>query len=263
MQPLLACEIQGSGPPLIFLHGLYGSGRNWRPIARRFADAFTCLLPDARNHGHSFWAEAMDYRSMAQDLKALLEYWQAEPGILVGHSMGGKTAMAFAAQFPEVLRGLVIVDIAARAYPLEPHQQLIDSLLSLPLDALRSRQEADQQLQALIPETRVRQFLLMGLSQTEGRWCWRYNLEVLRQALPDLTSSLPRPIYPLTARVPVLVVAGADSTYIEAADQVDFNHRFMDWQLITIPTAGHWVHSDQPDLFAACLHQFFQSKGLK
>lgn len=261
MQRLLAYEVLGSGPPLIFLHGLYGAGRNWRQIARRFADSFTCLLPDARNHGRSFWAEAMDYASMAQDLKQLLTQQGAEPAILVGHSMGGKTAMAFAERFPDALRGLVVVDVAARAYPVQLHQQLIESLLSLKLDSLASRQAADHYLQPLIPEPKVRQFLLMALVQENGRWRWRNNLEVLHKSLSDLTGALPMPAQPLEPRVPVLVVGGSESSYIVPTDWCDFERRFSDWQLLVLPQAGHWVHTEQPAAFEECLRQFIRSKG--
>ncbi|PIQ28283.1 alpha/beta hydrolase [bacterium (Candidatus Blackallbacteria) CG17_big_fil_post_rev_8_21_14_2_50_48_46] len=254
----LAFEKLGSGPPLICLHGLYGAGRNWRQIARALSSDFGIYLPDARNHGKSPWTEAISYPLMAKDLFNFMQRQGLEKPILLGHSMGGKTVMQFAFDYPQEAAGLIIVDVAARAYESEFHGHLLQSLLRLNLQTLSSRQEAEFLLESAVPDRGVRQFLLSSLQREDTNWRWKMNLSGLLKDLPKIMGAVPLPVHALSKEIPVLVMAGALSSYIQASDQLDFQQRFETFESIQIPGSGHWLHVEQPKLFLSELKIFLK-----
>ena len=167
----------GSGPPLVILHGLFGSLDNWFSIAKELVEHYTLYLVDQRNHGDSPHAEEWNYAVMVEDLKELIDDEGLEKIYLMGHSMGGKTVMKFAVTYPERVEKLIVADIAPRFYPIH-HQTILEGLNSLNLNQIKSRKEADDQLAQYIPELGVRQFLLKSLTRDSEGFAWKIVVAV-------------------------------------------------------------------------------------
>lgn len=251
-QPLYFTTL-GQGPPLVILHGVFGSGENWATVSKIFADHFTVWLPDQRNHGRSPHNPVHTYTAMADDLKKFAADHVPEPFFLIGHSMGGKVAMHVARLYPEILRKIVVVDIAPRRY--EPHHQaIIAGLQAVPLETVGSRTEAAAHMAPFIPEEDVRQFLLKNLYRNEeGRFSWRINLPVLARAVLEIGEELP-PGPPID--VPVLFVKGGKSRYINDTDMAAIPARFPRSQVTVVEDAGHWVQAEKPAEFASQVLNF-------
>jgi pimeloyl-ACP methyl ester carboxylesterase len=261
-----------AGPRVVFVHGLFGQGRNWTTIAKGLADAHRVTLVDLPNHGHSPWTERVHYLDMAEMLAAELEDL-GEPVTLVGHSMGGKVAMQLALRRPELLRALVVVDIAPAEYPVSggrtddpdeeasPFAAYIEAMRALHLESLRTRGEADQALAAAVPSRMVRSFLLQSLVReglgTDGGWRWRLNLELLERDLQELRG-FPEPPPGATYDGPVLWIAGAKSSYVLPEDRPAMDALFPATRLVRVKDAGHWVHSEQPEIFLSALRVFLE-----
>jgi pimeloyl-ACP methyl ester carboxylesterase len=247
-----------SGPRVVFVHGLFGQGKNWTTIAKGLSDAHRVTLVDLPNHGHSPWTDRVAYLDMAEMLAAELERL-GEPVTLIGHSMGGKVAMQLALRRPELLRALVVVDIAPVEYPLlggrtddpdeeaSPFAAFIAAMRSMDLDALETRDDADSALRAAVPSRMVRGFLLQSLVReglgAGGGWRWRLNLELLERDLGELRG-FPDPPPGATYDGPVLWIAGATSTYVLDEDRPRMDSLFPATRLVRIKNAGHWVHSE-------------------
>jgi pimeloyl-ACP methyl ester carboxylesterase len=260
-------ELGDSGPRVVFVHGLFGQGRNWTTIAKGLADRHRVTLVDLPNHGHSPWTHRVDYLDMAELLAEELASY-GEPVTLVGHSMGGKVAMQLALRRPELLRALGVVDIAPVEYPLSggrtddpdeeasPFAAYIEAMRAIALDRLASRRHADDALQGVVPSRMVRGFLLQNLERegTAG-WRWRLNLPVLERDL-DRLRGFPDP--PPGARFdgPVLWIAGANSHYVLDRDRDRMDALFPSTRLVRIKNAGHWAHSEQPEIVLETLRRF-------
>jgi len=263
-----------SGPRVVFVHGLFGQGKNWTTIAKGLvgdgtAGTHRVTLVDLPNHGHSPWTDRVDYLDMAQLLAAELEHL-AEPVTLVGHSMGGKVAMQLALRRPELLRALVVVDIAPVEYPLQggrtddpdeeasPFAAFIEAMRAMDLEGLTTRDDADAALRAAVPSRMVRSFLLQSLVR-EGSggdgWRWRLNLELLERDLGELRG-FPEPPAGAAFDGPVLWIAGANSAYVLDDDRPHMDALFPTTRLVRIKNAGHWVHSEQPEVFLETLRRF-------
>jgi pimeloyl-ACP methyl ester carboxylesterase len=259
-----------AGPRVVFVHGLFGQGKNWTTIAKGLADSHRVTLIDLPNHGHSPWTDRVDYLDMVEMVATELEHLD-EPVTLVGHSMGGKVAMQLALRRPELLRALVVVDIAPVTYPLaggrtddpdeeaSPFAAFIAAMRALDLDRLRTRDDADAGLRAAVPSRMVRSFLLQSLVReglgTDGGWRWRLNLELLERDLGELRG-FPAPPAGATFDGPVLWIAGANSSYVLDEDRPYMDALFPATRLIRIKNAGHWVHSEQPGIFLEALRRF-------
>jgi pimeloyl-ACP methyl ester carboxylesterase len=257
-----------SGPWVVFVHGLFGQGKNWTSIAKGLADRHRVALVDLPNHGHSPWTGRVDYVDMAELLAAELDHL-GEPVTLVGHSMGGKVAMQLALRRPELLRALVVVDIAPSTYPLQggrtddpdeeasPFAAFIAAMRAVDLGALESRAQADAALAAAVPSRMVRSFLLQSLVREGdgGGWRWRLNLELLERDLGELRG-FPDPPEGATFDGPVLWIAGANSAYVLPEDRARMDALFPATRLVTVKNAGHWVHSEQPEVFLEALRRF-------
>jgi len=257
------------------VHGLFGQGRNWTTIAKGLAGDHRVTLLDLPNHGHSPWTDRIDYVDMAELLAAELRS-SGEPATLVGHSMGGKVAMQLALRHPELLRALVVVDVAPVEYPVSggrtddpdeeasPFAAFIAAMRAVDLDGLETREDADAALRAAVPSTMVRSFLLQSLVRDgvgpDGGWRWRLNLEVLERDLGALRG-FPEP--PPGARYdgPVLWIAGANSHYVLPADRARMEELFPATRLVRVKNAGHWVHSEQPEVFLDTLRLFLERVG--
>lgn len=255
---LLHANILGSGTPLLILHGFLGMSDNWKTLGRKYSDAgYEVHLLDQRNHGRSFWAEEFNYPVMAADLKNYMDARGIGDAILLGHSMGGKTAMTFACTYPDQTRALIVADIAPKRYPPH-HQEILDALLALPLESLKSRSEADQALSAYIGNWGIRQFLLKNLYwEQPGRLGLRVNLNVLRHRMEEIGEALPENANYEGAS---LFLRGGDSGYVRDEDLPRILSHFPNARLETIEGAGHWLHADQAAAFLERSLEFMDSQ---
>lgn len=230
-------------PPLVLLHGLFGSGTNWRGVARHFEGSRRVLAMDMRNHGRSFNDDEMTYPAMARDVLDTLDHQGIDRADILGHSMGGKAAMILALDHPERLDRLVVVDIAPVAYD---HTQLplVEAMMRLDLAVVRSRKDADEALAPSIPGQAVRQFLLQSLEQADGGFRWRLNLEALKRAMDDLVG-FPDPGDRAFAGA-TLFVHGSESDYVLPSYRPRIERYFTNVRYARVEKAGHWVHADQP-----------------
>ena len=250
---ILHHQSQGSGPPVLVLHGLFGSATNWRAVARLLADRYRVITADLRNHGRSPHHAAMTYPLMARDVEELMDALGLERAAVVGHSMGGKAAMMLALTHPLRVERLAVVDIAPARYT-HTHAPLIAAMQGLDLAALRSRADADRLLRDAVPDTATRLFLLQNLALEQGRYFWRLNLAALRGHLDDIMG------FPsaggATYDGPVLFLRGERSDYVTAAHSEPILECFPRARIVTVGDAGHWVHADQPEQLVAQLRHF-------
>jgi esterase len=240
---------------IIILHGLFGSCDNWLTQAKLLCSEYTVYTLDQRNHGLSPHSDVFDYTAMAQDLNEFIDDHQISSPIIIGHSMGGKTAMNFALAHPEKLSALIVVDIAPRAYNLE-HYSIADGLNSIALDGLTSRNEADAQLAKFVPETDVRQFLLKNLQRkSEGGFSWKINLMVITEKLSNVGVDL---VYSGTFTKPTLFVRGKQSKYVQESDVAQILSVFPKAKLEALD-AGHWVQAEKPTEFVDVVKNYLAS----
>lgn len=249
----LKAVVSGNGPPLLVLHGLFGSATNWRGIARAIADDYEVHALDLRNHGESPWSEQMDYPAMADDVQAYIEARSLQRPSLVGHSMGGKVAMALALQQPEALDRLIVADIAPVTYP-DTLGSYVQVMREIDPARTASRSEVQRQLQARLPDPSVAGFLAQNLVSRNGGLAWRINLEAIAAAMP-LLRSFPDELLARRCTLPTTVIAGAGSDYVAHHDGRDFAPMFNEVRVEVIAGAGHWVHADHPQEFVAVLRR--------
>lgn len=256
--PLYA-QTFGDGPALIVLHGLFGSGTNWRSLAKGMSDGCEVHLLDLRNHGRSPHADSMNYPEMADDLRAYMDAQGIEEAAILGHSMGGKVAMRFALNAPDRVTRLVVVDIAPVSTAFD-HLPYIRAMQALVLEGVGRREEASQKLAAEIPDPGLRQFLLQNLVRENEAWRWRLNLDALlrnMRALQDFLLDGEDGRY----QGPVLFVRGERSDYVAERHRPAVERLFPSAEIVTIGEAGHWVHADQPVQFLKAVQSFLGGTG--
>lgn len=242
----LAHKTLGQGPALLILHGLFGSLDNWLTLARQFGEHFSVYIIDQRNHGKSPWDERWDYDVMAEDLAGFMDQHGIPQAHILGHSMGGKTAMQFAAEYPDRITRLIVADIAPKAYPRH-HDLILETLNETPLGALTSRQDAEDFMQSRISEPAVRQFLLKSLMRDPVQgFSWRFNLDTITRNYDNILANV-RVYQPI--EVPALFIAGGNSDYILPGDQQHILDLFPNASFSVIPNAGHWVQAEAPEAF--------------
>ena len=253
----LVADEFGSGPPVAILHGLFGSGRNWRSVAQRLAARHRVLTFDLRNHGASPWADGMSYAEMVEDLRASLRARRLEHAALLGHSMGGKVAMLMALLHPGEVDRLVIVDIAPAANP--PNLlAYIRAMRAIDLRGVTRRAEVDAALAGAVPDPAERAFLLQNLVIDENAAHWRLNLEAIERDFPQIAGFPDLPAgtaYP----GPALFVAGARSNYVQPQHEPGIRRLFPRARIMRIEGAGHWVHAEQPQALLQAVAPFLSS----
>jgi pimeloyl-ACP methyl ester carboxylesterase len=253
-----------TGSRVVFLHGLFGQGRNWTQIGKALADPARAdrhrvLLVDLPHHGRSGWEDGFDYLRTADQVAGLVD--ADDPVALVGHSLGGKVAMVLALRHPELVERLCVVDVSPVAYGhLSQFEKYVAALRGIDLHSLSGRHDADAALTEAVPDPTVRSFLLQNLRREGDGWRWQANLEVLGAALPEIAAwpedrLAGTPPYP----GPVLWVAGARSDYVQPRYADAMDRWFPTNRLVKVKDAGHWVHSEQPDVFVQVLRHFLDT----
>lgn len=242
----------GSGEPLIILHGLFGCWDNWHPVAKDLSRRFNVVVPDLRNHGRSFHSERFDYDAMADDIRRLMDDLDVRRASLLGHSMGGKVALRFAALFPERLERLIVADITHRA-SRPVYAEAVRALARLDVKSITRLKEAEERLRPAIPDPAVRLFLLKNLDHLEdGSYRWKVNLGAIRRTIDIICG----PVAVRKTLAPCLFIRGGRSGYIRDADWPEIRRLFPQAELATIPHAGHWVHVDDPKAFLQVVNVF-------
>ena len=248
----LHCREYGSGQPLIILHGLFGSSDNWQSFAKKLSVHFQVYLVDQRNHGRSGHALDHNYELMSDDLDEFIQEKELEDIILMGHSMGGKTAMTYAQLDDTRLSKLIVVDIAPKSYPMH-HEVILEGLNAIDLNVCRTRKSCDDRLSDYISEPILRQFLLKNLYWEEkDRLEWRFNLNTLTRDIENMLEGLPSD----EVSIPTLFIRGDQSNYIMESDYSSILSQFTQSEIVTVEGAGHWVHAEAPDDFYELVGKF-------
>jgi len=261
MPVILNFRKSGEGPALVILHGLYGSSDNWITVAKKLETRFTIFIPDLRNHGQSPHTSTHTYQDMVDDLFKFFNDHQLKKAIVLGHSMGGKLAMMFAAEYQELISGLIVVDIAPKNYSSEnnqgrlllAHELILGAMEGLSLVNLSSRKEIDHFLAEKLKDSLLRQFLLKNIYRNkEGHFEWKINVAVLKLAFKSITDEVSSDWFVSRQPIlsyPVTFIRGLNSNYITNHDFSVIREIYPEARIISIPDAGHWLHSEQPDKF--------------
>jgi len=251
----LYTRTQGTGPAVVALHGLFGSNENLGVIARALSDACTIYAMDLRNHGRSPSGDAMDYPTLAADVRDTMDAYALGSAVLLGHSLGGKTAMQLALSYPKRVRQLIVIDIAPIDHGRR-HDRELEAMRSLDLCALSSRAEADRALAPSIPEAEIRQFLLKNFVRSRrGGFGWRIPLDTIAMGYSDIAAA-PTGAQPYTGAT--LFIRGGVSDYMPPEADTDIRTWFPNARIETIADAAHWVHVDQEEQILQLIRAFIK-----
>ena len=251
----LFCRKFGNGQPVIILHGLFGMSDNWVNFGRQLSEEYSVYIPDMRNHGQSPHSRIFNFPALEEDLRELLEEHGLSNIYLIGHSLGGKTAMMFALHYPSLVKKLIIVDISLRKTPPGQEQQkLLNAMLSIDFNGVTSRSGVEEQLQVQVKSSKLRQFLLKNVYWRDRRNLgWRLNLTSINENMLSIFEDVNVPgIYP----GPTLFIRGGLSDYILDSDLPQLEMKFPGAEVHTIAKASHWVHADAPGEFFELVKQF-------
>lgn len=249
---------QSGHPEIIFLHGLLGSSRNWRSVAKALSGKYKIYALDLPEHGSSPHSSATSLSNMSQMVGDWIVRHLEGDYILCGHSLGGKVAMAHACQYPHGLKGLVVGDIAPRDYPPEHHLPTLEALLGLNLSSIKSRKQADDELSKKITNWAFRQFLLTNLQEKFGAWYWRINLSTLHASMPELSRN---PLSPEDSyKGPALFIRGGKSGYLRSEHFPLVLQSFPVAKIVTLPDAGHDVHVEDKAGFLIQIQHFLENQ---
>lgn len=243
--------------PIIILHGLFGMSDNWLSISKRLAVGYEVFMIDLRNHGQSAHSLVFNYDVMKDDLLEFINTNALQSPVIIGHSMGGKVAMHFALNYGELVSKLIIVDISSKAYSIfNEHVDLINVMLSVDFKNIKTYSEIDLQLKNFPITDRIRQFLLKNIYRNENNeFNWKFGLEEIKMNLDILLKSVANGKH---FSKPTLFIKGGLSKYLLKSDYSLISEIFTDSEIISIPTAGHWVHADAPDSFVKIVQQFLR-----
>ncbi|WP_026997469.1 alpha/beta fold hydrolase [Flectobacillus major] len=248
-------QVGESGQPIIILHGIFGSSDNWLTIGKVLGEKNRIYMVDQRNHGQSPRSDVFNYEVMADDLKEFIDEHQLKNPIIVGHSMGGKTVMQFAMNYPDAFAKMIVVDIAPKYYPVH-HSMILQGLAAIDLPNLASRTEANEILKRFEEQEGVRQFLLKNLwrnPEKGNQFDWRINVPVIAKNIDVVGHELANE---KAIQQPVLFIRGENSHYIQPEDERKIWELFPNYELVSIVGAGHWVQADQPQAFIETVNQF-------
>jgi pimeloyl-ACP methyl ester carboxylesterase len=260
-------RIEGEGEPIVILHGLYGSSDNWMTIARKLSDKYKVITVDLRNHGASPHDSSHTYNDMVTDLAWLFHELELEQAHILGHSMGGKTAIAFAADYPEKISSLIVADIAPTNYHKNPasslqydfHKNILETLQNTNLAKFNNRKEIDQHLSKDITQKFVRQFILKNLHRHKGRYEWKINVKALLENLHHIISGIDSDDFddriPIL-KYPVLFIKGELSGYIDEESEKNIKKMYPEAKIITIEGASHLLHAEKPEEFIKIVTDF-------
>jgi len=244
---MLYSRIEGSGKPLLIIHGFLGMSDNWKSFAALYADeGFQVHLLDLRNHGKSFHSEVFNYDVMSQDVLNYCQEHQLQQVSIIGHSMGGKVAMLFATTYPERVDKLIVADIGPKYYAPH-HQDILAGLNAVDFASKPDRSAVEETLYPFIPDFGTRQFLMKNVYWKEpGQLDFRFNLPVFNANIEVIGTALPQEA---VFEKPTLFIRGGNSKYILDADLPEIKKHFPNIELATIPNVGHWLHAENPKLF--------------
>jgi esterase len=246
----------GAGEPLVILHGLFGSKRNWTSIAGTLGRHHRVLAVDLRNHGTSPWDDRHDYPALAADIARFIEREAGGRAAVVGHSMGGKTAMMLALTRPDLVERLVVVDIAP-AVSRGPIGDVLAMLRSVPLERFSERAEVQAALAGMIPDPKLRGFLMLNVVAGPTGLAWAVNLDALARHF-DSIAGFPEVPSARAFPGPALFLVGGTSDYVRPEHHAEIHRLFPAATIEVIPGAGHWVHADAPAAFVAVLERFLR-----
>jgi esterase len=261
-------RVEGSGMPIVIIHGLYGSSDNWLTVAKKLSANYKVYSVDLRNHGRSPNENGHNYEALKNDIADFFDQQKIGEAILIGHSMGGKTAMSFAADYPERVKKMVVVDIAPKNYFLLNdesqyylHKNILRAMLEIDFTRIESRKQVEIFLLERIDSHEIVQFLLKNVHRNKEshRYEWRINVQALYDNLDEIIEGVNAnwfddrlPIY----NYPVLFIKGAKSNYILPEDYSSIKRIYPEANIVEIPDAGHWLHAEQPKLFMDALYAF-------
>ncbi len=247
----------GEGKPVIILHGLFGSSDNWQTFGKELgASGYAVYLVDLRNHGKSGHDDSMNYEVLLNDISELFIAEHLNGAAIIGHSLGGKTAMKFALRHPDKLNSLIVIDIAPRKYPVH-HRLILDTLLAVDTQNKKTRKEIESELSAHIKDNSTLQFLMKNLYWKEpDRLDWRFNLHAINENI-EITGSQINAEKPFEK--PALFIRGENSDYISEPDEIEIKKLFKNADIKTAPASGHWVHADNPEWLLNEVKNFLQN----
>ncbi len=262
-------KVFGEGQPVIILHGLYGSSDNWLHIGKQLSDKNKVFLVDQRNHGNSPHSEKHNYDLLKNDLFEFIETHNIINPIIIGHSMGGKTAMFFAIEYYIIMKQLIVIDISPLSYSLknknrlnfEFHQTIINSLLSLNIEKYNSRKDADHELTKYIDSLPLRQFLIKNLKRQKDKFFWKINLQAIKSNVNEIMKGFDNnEVNNIKIKnLPVLFIKGEKSNYIMQEDIKAIHKIFQNLTIKEINNAGHWLHVDQPKELLKFIREFINN----
>lgn len=253
----LAYTEAGSGRPLLILHGLFGSKRNWGAIAKQLSSHHRVFSLDLRNHGESPWDQVMTYPALATDVARFIHDHGLGPCDVIGHSMGGKTAMTLALTHPELVRSLIVVDIAPAPSP-GTFIHYVEALRAIDLGTVASRKDADALLAPAEKNPGIRAFLLQNLENGADGFSWRVNLDALAAAMKNLLDWPEQPNH-RPYQGPSLFLAGGASNYIRPQHHGEIARLFPQSRVEVLPGVGHWAHAENPHLFLSHVTDFLKT----
>jgi esterase len=244
----------GQGQPIIILHGLFGMLDNWQTISKQLGEHYGVYAIDQRNHGRSPHTDDIDYQILSEDLRQFMQAHWIYKAVIIGHSMGGKTAMQFALDNPDMVEKLIVIDIAPKAYK-GGHELYFESIRSIDLATVTSRNEVEEHLKINVTDFGTRQFLMKNLHRNEedNRFEWKINFDALYNNYQKILGNIEGE----TFEGETLFIRGAKSNYIAENEPVIGTY-FPNATIQTIEDAGHWVHADQPKRLLASILTFLQ-----
>lgn len=251
--PTLNFKTFGSGDPIIIMHGLFGMLDNWQTIAKKLSEEYMVYVVDLRDHGKSEHTTDFNYPLLAQDIAEFLEAEWIHEAYIIGHSMGGKTALQLVKDYPDLVEKLIVVDIGIKSYK-GGHETILEALSNVPIDSVKTRSDVDKHLSRYISEPGIRLFLMKNLTRNkEGGYRWKMNLKLLIKHYQEILAGV---TFDELVDTPTLFIRGGKSSYIQDEDLDEISSHFKDMQLITIADAGHWVHAEQPNELLSAIKSF-------